>query len=56
MNLRDDRETEQIGKLIDSGYPELAASTLRTRWRYRLASQTIALLSLMGAAACHLTR
>jgi hypothetical protein len=56
MHLRDDRETEQIGKLIDSGYPELAASTLRSRWRYRLAARAVALLPLLGAAAWHWSR
>jgi len=34
MPRNDDRETDQIGKLIDAGYPKLAASTFRSRWRY----------------------
>lgn len=35
MNLRDDKETEEIGKLTAAGYPELAAKTFRSRFRHR---------------------
>jgi len=55
MPITDDRETEQIGKLIDAGYPELAASTFRSRWRYRLLTRVaVILIPLGGAVALHM--
>ncbi len=57
MPITDDRETEQIGKLIDAGHPELAASTFRSRWRYRLLGRVLpALIPLTGAVVWHLVR
>jgi hypothetical protein len=35
MNIRDDKETEQIGKLIDAGHAELAVKALISRFRHR---------------------
>lgn len=52
----DEGETEQIGKLIDAGHPELAASTFRSRWRYRLLTRAVAMIPLLGAVVWHLTR
>jgi hypothetical protein len=52
-----DTEAHVIGKLIDAGHPELAASTFRSRWRYRLLTRTVvALIPLAGAVAWHLAR
>jgi len=53
MQLRDDVETEQIGRLIDAGHPELAARTFRARWRYRWLTRLIAAISLAVAGAWH---
>lgn len=52
--MRDDVETEQIGKLIEAGYPELAARTFRARWRYRWLAQVVAAISFAGAVAWRL--
>jgi hypothetical protein len=54
MNFRDDVETEQIGKLIEAGYPDLAASTLRARWRYRWLTQVVGAISIAGVVAWRL--
>lgn len=56
MPIPDDRETEQIGKLIDAGHPELAASTMRSRWRYRLLGRVLPLIPFAVAAGWHFAR
>lgn len=53
MLLRDDKETEEIGKLIAAGHPELAARTFVSRFRHRTVTRlgiaVIGLLSGTGA-------
>lgn len=56
MPRSDDFETAQIGKLIDAGHPRLAASTFRSRWRFRLMGRALALIPLAGAVAWHWMR
>jgi|GEM_PF-4838849 len=50
----DDRETEAISSLIPAGYPELAAKTFRSRFRYRLLTTTIATTPLVVLAVWRL--
>lgn len=37
-------ETEQIGKMIDAGHPELAHRMWLTRFRYKLATRGLAVV------------
>ena len=51
MPLRDDKETEEIGKLTAAGYPELAARTFVSRFRHRTVTRLgLAVIGLFSGA------
>ena len=57
MRYPGDREADVIGKLIDAGHAELAASTFRSRWRYRLLGRVLpALIPFVGAVVWHFAK
>ena len=51
--MRDDVETNQIGRLIDAGHPDLAAKAFRARWRYQALTRIALSIPFVGAAAFH---